>query len=92
MALRQRLTDMGVDVQSSLKDAVGVGYWLSVAPQSQRLLGDAQLQNLSNEFNELKHKIMLCEGLHLLNSLHRMAPAPQRRPKRGFKVRRCQRS
>jgi hypothetical protein len=63
LALRQRLTDMGVDVQSSLKDAVGVGYWLSVAPQSQRLLGDAQLQNLSNEFNELKHKIMLCEGV-----------------------------
>lgn len=63
LALQQRLADMGVDVQSSSKDAAGVGYWLSVTPQSQRLLGDAQLQNLSNEFNELKHKIMLCEGV-----------------------------
>ncbi len=62
-ALQRRLVEMGVDVQSSSKDASGAGYWLSVAPQSQRLLGDAQLQNLSNEFNELKHKIMLCEGV-----------------------------
>ena len=62
-ALRQRLTGMGVEVQSSSKDASGAGYWLSVAPSGQRLLGDAQLQNLSNEFNELKHKIMLCEGV-----------------------------
>jgi hypothetical protein len=62
-ALQQRLAEMGVDAQSSSKDASGAGYWLSVAPQGQRLLGDAQLQNLSNEFNELKHKIMLCEGV-----------------------------
>ncbi|WP_455807070.1 hypothetical protein [Pseudomonas fluorescens] len=62
-ALRQRLAEMGVDVKTSSKDAPGAGYWLSVAPQSQRLLGDAQLQNLSKEFNELKHKIMLCEGV-----------------------------
>ncbi|MCL9803859.1 hypothetical protein QZR14_07290 [Pseudomonas sp. rhizo66] len=62
-ALRKRLVEMGVDVQSSSKDASGAGYWLSVAPQSPRLLGDAQLQNLSKEFNELKHKIMLCEGV-----------------------------
>lgn len=62
-ALQQRLAEMGVDVKSSSKDASGAGYWLSVAPQSQRLLGDAQLQNLSKEFNELKHKIMLCEGV-----------------------------
>ncbi|VVM89505.1 hypothetical protein [Pseudomonas fluorescens] len=62
-ALRQRLAEMDVDVKTSSKDASGAGYWLSVAPQSQRLLGDAQLQNLSKEFNELKHKIMLCEGV-----------------------------
>ena len=61
--LQQRLAGMGVEVRSSAKDVLGEGYWLSVAPQSQRLLGDVQLQNLSNEFNELKHKIMLCEGV-----------------------------
>jgi len=62
-ALRQRLGEMGVEVKSTFKDASGVGYWLAVTPSSQRLLGDAQLQNLSNEFNELKHKIMQCEGV-----------------------------
>lgn len=61
--LQQRLVGMGVEVRSSSKDVSGEGYWLSVAPRSQRLLGDVQLQNLSNEFNELKHKIMLCEGV-----------------------------
>lgn len=61
--LQQRLAEMGVDVQSLAKNDSGTGYWLSVTPQSQRLLGDAQLQNLSKEFNELKHKIMQCEGV-----------------------------
>ena len=61
--LQQRLAGMGVEVRSSAKDVSGEGYWLFVAPQSQRLLGDVQLQNLSNEFNELKHKIMQCEGV-----------------------------
>lgn len=61
--LQQRLAGMGVEVRSSSKDVSEEGYWLSVAPQSQRLLGDVQLQNLSNEFNELKHKIMQCEGV-----------------------------
>ncbi|KAE9644344.1 hypothetical protein [Pseudomonas sp. PB106] len=62
-ALQQRLAEMGVDAQSSTKSDLGAGYWLVVAPQSQRLLGDAPLQNLSKEFNELKHKILLCEGV-----------------------------
>ena len=61
--LQQRLAALGVEVRSSSKDVWGEGYWLSVAPQSQRLLGDVQLQNLSNEFNELNHTIMLCEGV-----------------------------
>lgn len=61
--LQQRLGTMRVSVQSVPKDAAGSGYWLAVAPDGQRLLGDQQLQNLSMEFNELKHKIMLCEGV-----------------------------
>ncbi|MBV4486853.1 hypothetical protein HU727_014755 [Pseudomonas sp. SWRI153] len=61
--LRQRLLSMRVAVQSAPKDAAGSGYWLAVAPEGQRLLGDQQLQNLSKEFNELKRKIMLCEGV-----------------------------
>ncbi|MBA5980721.1 MULTISPECIES: hypothetical protein [Pseudomonas] len=62
-ALQLRLAAMGVKVQASQKDLSEPGYWLRIAPESQRLLGDVQLQNLSKEFNELKHKIMLCEGV-----------------------------
>ncbi|MFI8398585.1 MULTISPECIES: hypothetical protein [unclassified Pseudomonas] len=61
--LQQRLMVLRVSVQSVPKDAAGNGYWLVVTPDGQRLLGDQQLQNLSKEFNELKHKIMLCEGV-----------------------------
>ena len=61
--LQQRLVAMRVNVQSVPKDAAGSGYWLAIPPDGQRLLGDQQLQNLSKEFNELKHKIMLCEGV-----------------------------
>ncbi|QXI17333.1 hypothetical protein [Pseudomonas hamedanensis] len=61
--LQQRLSAMKVNAQSAPKDAAGSGFWLTVTPEGQRLLGDQQLQNLSKEFNELKHKIMLCEGV-----------------------------
>jgi len=62
--LGQRLASLGVEsrLQSvSLPDSPG--YWLRIAPGSQHLLGDLQLQNLAKEFNELKHKIMPCEGI-----------------------------
>lgn len=61
--LQLRLSAMKVGAQLARKDAAGSGYWLRVAPDGQRLLGDQQIQNLSKEFNELKHKIMLCEGV-----------------------------
>ncbi|WP_339454445.1 hypothetical protein [Pseudomonas sp. EA_5y_Pfl2_R50] len=63
LALQRKLVDLGVRGQSVSGDEAGPGYWLSVPPESKRLLGDAQLQNLSKEFNELKHKIMLCVGV-----------------------------
>ena len=62
-ALNERLVQMEIKVLPSQKDAPEAGYWLQVSPESQRLLGSEQLQNLSKEFNELKHKIMLCEGV-----------------------------
>jgi len=61
--LLRRLNDLGVKAQMVPEDQQATGYWLKVAPESQRLLGDVQLQNLSKEFNELKHKIMQCEGV-----------------------------
>lgn len=63
-SVEQRLTslDIKVKLQSlSLPDAQG--YWLRVAPESRRLADDLPFENLANEFNELKHKIMPCEGI-----------------------------
>ncbi|MGX0892714.1 hypothetical protein AB7M22_004722 [Pseudomonas sp. ADAK2 TE3594] len=62
--IERRLSDMDVKFQSLPKDLPEyAGYWVRIAPESRRLLGDSQLQNLSKEFNELKHKIMPCEGV-----------------------------
>ncbi len=63
LALDQRLEEMKVRSQPLQKNVPEGVYWLRIAPEGNRLLGDLQLQNLSKEFNELKHKIMPCEGI-----------------------------
>ncbi|MCW2269406.1 MULTISPECIES: hypothetical protein [Pseudomonas] len=63
-ALRQRLVALdiaAVPVMGRLGGESGV--WLQIAPQSQRLLDQALLGALSRDFKDLKHKIMLCEGI-----------------------------
>ena len=63
-ALRQRLLSLDVaaiPVVGRLGDATGL--WLQIAPQSQRLLDQTLLGTLSHDFKDLKHKIMLCEGI-----------------------------
>jgi len=63
-SVEQRLTSLDIKVRIqllSLPDAQG--YWLRVAPDSRRLAEDLPFENLAKEFNELKHKIMLCEGI-----------------------------
>ncbi|MDL5597692.1 MULTISPECIES: hypothetical protein [Pseudomonas] len=62
-ALEQRLNELGAKAQPLPKDLSSNAYWFRITPETQRFLGDTQLQNLSKEFNELKHKIMLCEGV-----------------------------
>lgn len=63
-AVERRLSGMDIKYQSLPKDpSDSAGYWVRVAPESRRWLDDAQLKNLSREFNELKHKIMPCEGV-----------------------------
>ncbi|MGE8155149.1 hypothetical protein ACQKP5_28385 [Pseudomonas vancouverensis] len=63
-AVERRLTGMDVKFQTLPKAASeSAGYWVRIAPESRRWLDDVQLQNLSKEFNELKHKIMPCEGV-----------------------------
>ena len=63
-SVEQRLISLDIKVRIqllSLPDAQG--YWLRVAPESRRLADDLPFENLAKEFNELKHKIMLCEGI-----------------------------
>jgi hypothetical protein len=63
-AVERRLAGMDIKFQSLPKDSSdSAGYWVRVAPESRRWLDDSQLKNLSKEFNELKHKIMPCEGV-----------------------------
>ncbi|WP_095059515.1 MULTISPECIES: hypothetical protein [unclassified Pseudomonas] len=61
-ALERRLSGMEVKFQSLPRNGAEP-YWVRIAPESRRWLDDLQLINLSKEFNELKHKIMPCEGV-----------------------------
>ncbi|MBV7555636.1 hypothetical protein KW841_25125 [Pseudomonas sp. PDM28] len=62
-AVERRLSGMEVKYQSLPRVSESAGYWVRIAPESRRWLDELQLQNLSKEFNELKHKIMPCEGV-----------------------------
>lgn len=63
-SVEQRLTSLDIKVRlQSLNLPDASGYWLRVAPESRRLADDLPFENLVNEFNELKHKIMPCEGI-----------------------------
>ncbi len=65
--LEQRLTSLDIKVRVQLLNAADAsGYWLRVAPESRRLADDLSFENLAKEFNDLKHKIMLCEGVATL--------------------------
>ncbi|QXH52034.1 hypothetical protein KSS94_02510 [Pseudomonas fakonensis] len=63
-ALRQRLVslDIGaVPVAGQLPGADGL--WLKISPESERLLDQEVLASLSNDFKDLKHKIIFCQGI-----------------------------
>ncbi|WP_242171538.1 MULTISPECIES: hypothetical protein [unclassified Pseudomonas] len=63
-SLEQRLMSLDIRVKVQQLNAPDAsGYWLRVAPESRRLADDLPFENLAKEFNELKHKIMLCEGI-----------------------------
>jgi len=62
--VEQRLKALDVKVQrltAPVQDSEG--YWLKVLPESRVAADDLLLQNLAKEFNELKRKIMPCEGV-----------------------------
>lgn len=66
-SVEQRLTSLDIKAKVLLLNTTDAsGYWLRVAPESRRLADDLPFENLAKEFNELKHKIMLCEGVATL--------------------------
>ncbi|PRA24727.1 hypothetical protein [Pseudomonas poae] len=63
-SVEQRLISLDIKVKIQLLSTPeATGYWLRVDPGSRRLADDLPFENLAKEFNELKHKIMLCEGV-----------------------------
>ena len=63
-ALRQRLLSLDINalpVSGQLPGADGL--WLKVSPESERLLDQTVLGTLSNDFKDLKHKIIFCQGI-----------------------------
>ncbi|MCQ6260270.1 hypothetical protein [Pseudomonas sp. Q11] len=65
--LEQRLAALGVVARSVALSSPnlpeGGGFWVLVLPDSVGKVNEMLLENLSREFNELKHKIMPCEGV-----------------------------
>ncbi|MBK4989370.1 MULTISPECIES: hypothetical protein [Pseudomonas] len=63
-ALRQRLTSLDIATLPVVAQLPGAeGRWLKVEPDSERLLDTAALAALSNDFKDLKHKIIFCQGI-----------------------------
>lgn len=63
-ALRQRLVSLDIATVPVVGQLPGAdGRWLKVAAESERLLDSAVLSSLSKDFKDLKHKIILCEGI-----------------------------
>ncbi|MFO2464459.1 hypothetical protein OOJ96_12915 [Pseudomonas sp. 15FMM2] len=62
--VEQRLISLDIRVKMLPLVKSGVStFWLRVAPESRQLADDLPFESLANEFNELKHKIMPCEGI-----------------------------
>ena len=65
--LEQRLAASGIAARAATLNQSGSpemgGFWLQVPPDGVGKVNETLLQNLSKEFNELKHKIMPCEGV-----------------------------
>lgn len=63
-AVEQRLNSL--DIQSHFHASPtgeAPGYWLQIAPGSRRLVSDALLTQLTQDFPQSKNRIMSCEGI-----------------------------
>ncbi|NBA96177.1 hypothetical protein [Pseudomonas sp. R5(2019)] len=62
-ALEQRLLSLDITAKPVGKIMDNPGFWVRISEQNRDSLDEAMLRNLSRDFKELKHKIMLCEGV-----------------------------
>ncbi|PIK78131.1 hypothetical protein [Pseudomonas sp. 382] len=63
-ALRQRLLSLDINAVPVSGQLPGAeGSWLKIFPESERLLDQTVLETLSNDFKDLKHKIIFCQGI-----------------------------
>lgn len=62
--IEQRLTSLDIQARSGkvLSDSVSA-YWVRVAPESRRLVDDALVGRLRQDFPQIKSKIMSCESI-----------------------------
>lgn len=62
--IQQRLNGLQVTATSiTVKAEQGGGYWLRIAPANRAVVDENALRNLSRDINDVKHKIMPCEGI-----------------------------
>lgn len=62
----QRLVSLDISARAvAVNGPDGVSHWLRISPEARRLLDETLLQRLSNDFKDLKQKIMLCGGLQV---------------------------
>lgn len=63
-ALRQRLITLDIASRKVVGKVMdNPGWWLQIRPESRRLLDETLVSSLSRDFNDLKSKIMQCEGI-----------------------------
>ncbi|MEE4095067.1 hypothetical protein V2I59_16135 [Pseudomonas viridiflava] len=63
-AVEQRLNSLDIQSQfQALQPGTGAGYWLKIAPESRRLVESGVINQLAQDFPQLKNKIMSCEGI-----------------------------
>ncbi|MEE4375448.1 SPOR domain-containing protein [Pseudomonas alliivorans] len=63
-AVEQRLNSLDIQSQfQALQPAAGTGYWLRISPESRRLVESGVINQLAQDFPQLKNKIMSCEGI-----------------------------
>jgi hypothetical protein len=62
--VEQRLTSLDIQSQfQSPAEGSTVGYWLKIAPSSRRLVDEGLIREFTQDFSQLKNKIMSCEGI-----------------------------